>query len=257
MIPRLIPVLTLVDGHIYRTTNFSSPSYVGDPINAVRIFNEKGADELVIFDIGDSKFLHDTIKFKDISNITSQAFMPTAYGGGVRNIDDVYKIFDAGFDKVILGSTSIKNSSDFKFVSQVASIFGSQSVSYTLDFIKSRFFGDRVRGFKSSFFKNIDILQFVNNLLDSGIGELIVRDVSCDGKNNGANNNLIKLVSSNCNIPVIATGGIYTFEDVKSSLGAGAHSIASGNMFIYQGKRKAVLINYPKREELDVLFGVK
>lgn len=257
MIPRLMPALTLIDGQINRTQKFSSPKYVGDPINAVRIFNEKGADELIIFDIGENKQIQDPSRFKEMGNITAQAFMPTAYGGGVKCVDDIYRVFDTGFDKVILGKSSISKSGDLNLISEAAKVFGTQSISFSLDFIKHRLFGPQVRGCKTQIFGDMDVCGFSEKLVEAGVGELIVRDVNYDGGNAGANLELISSIASKITIPVVAAGGIYTLSQVKEALEAGAHSVAAGNMFVYQGKRKAVLINYPNREQLDELFGVR
>lgn len=257
MIPRLIPCLTLVNGQMYRTKNFKKPTYVGDPINAVRIFNEKGADELAIFDIGKEKLLHTQGHLKALKSITDQAFMPTSYGGGVRHVDDVKKAFDVGFDKIILSKTLLQTNNWPSVIEAAAKIYGSQSVSFALDVYHMPVMGWQVRGRPRRFGGMAEVLALAETIVASGAGEIMVRDVAKDGHNQGVNEMLVSAVSSQLAVPVVAVGGVYDIAHVRAAMTAGAQSVACGNWLTYQGRRQAVLINYPARDVLDDLFGVK
>ncbi|WP_052063334.1 HisA/HisF-related TIM barrel protein [Nitrincola sp. A-D6] len=175
MLPRLIPSLTLIDNQIYRTKNFKNPSYVGDPINAVKIFNEKKVDELIIFDIGKNKKIISEDFVAEMLDITSQAFMPLSYGGGIRTIDDADKVFKAGFDKVIIGNSTLKNLS---LIEDISNKYGKQSLVFALDIITSKFFGTYIHGLSPFIKKNRYYAMLALELEKKGVGELIIRDVS-------------------------------------------------------------------------------
>lgn len=251
MLPRLMPALTMLDGQVYRTQKFKKPRYIGDPINAVKIFNDKRVDELVVFDISGRKGLSEDDFVEQMKNITSQAFMPMAYGGGVFSLQDAERVFEAGFEKVILNSVLFSKP---ELIREIANIYGTQSVVASIDASKAitgkmKLYcrHKNTKGYKSY----IDLAHSVEEL---GAGELIIRDVSKDGMMEGMNLNLIHEVSSLVNIPVVASGGAWTLSHVKAAVEAGAHSVVAGNMFVYQGERKAVLINYPSQEKIEELF---
>lgn len=245
MLPRIIPVLTIINGQIYRTKKFKSPKYVGDPINAVKIFNEKKVDELVIFDIGSKKAIEGSSFIRQMQNITQNAFMPLAYGGGIKTMQDVERVFESGFDKVILSNSVIN---DDGLIKGIANRYGSQSVAFCLDLKSSALFGTYINKMNPLSSKSKKYLSKCRELEHIGIGELIIRDISHDGMNIGINTEIIKEISEAVNIPVIATGGVYSLEHIAMAIEAGAHSVAAGNMFVYQGKREAVLISYPNED---------
>lgn len=253
MLPRLMPVLTLIDGLLYRTTRFKSPEYVGDPINAVKLFNEKMVDELVIFDIGKNKLIRSSNFKETMEDISSQAFMPISYGGGVGSLDDAKKIFDSGFEKVILNTCLFTKP---HVVSEIAKIYGSQSVVISLD-VKRDFWGKLYPFHSGGIVKVKDGYVSVAKTAESlGAGEIVIRDINQDGVMDGMNLSLITEIADSVAVPVVATGGAWSMNHVKDAISAGAHSVAAGNMFVYQGARKAVLINYPTQSELKEVLNV-
>ncbi len=253
MLPRLMPVLTLIDYSIYRTTKFKNPKYIGDPINSVKLFNEKMVDELIIFDIGNNKSIKRDEFTETMRDITSQAFMPLAFGGGVLSIDDARKVFDAGFEKVILNTAIFKNPN---LIKEIASTYGSQSVVVSIDVKKNIFGNTKIHTRSRTINSYPDYLSLAIRAQELGAGELIIRDVQKDGLMEGMNLNLIASISSEVSIPVVATGGAWTYQHIKDAVHAGAHSVAAGNMFVYKGPRKAVLINYPSNNDIKDIFNV-
>lgn len=252
MQPRLMPVLTLIDGQLYRTSQFKMPKYVGDPINAVKIFNEKMVDELIVFDIGQDKLINKPSFYQVMEDISSQAFMPISYGGGIKTLDDVKKVFDSGFEKIILNTCLFTSP---EIIPEIATIYGSQSVVVSLD-AKKNILGSSYHPYYSGGRKKarLECVDAAKRAESLGAGEIIIRDINRDGLMDGMNCLLISKVSDSVSIPVVAAGGAWTMAHVKSAISAGAHSVAAGNMFVYQGRRKAVLINYPTQNELKETF---
>jgi cyclase len=254
MLPRIMPVLTLIDCQIYRTKQFKSPRYVGDPINAVKIFNEKEVDELIIFDIGKDKVVKSSDFVIKMREISSQAFMPLSYGGGIASLDEAKAVFDAGFEKVIINTAFFDTP---ELIEKIAGVFGSQSVVVSIDVKNSFLFGSSkvyTRGKKRSKF---DCISAANKAESLGAGEVIVRNISNDGMNGGIDKELISSIAKEITVPLVATGGIASLSDVKEAISCGAHSVAAGNLFVYNGAREAVLINYPDSKELERVFDVK
>jgi imidazole glycerol-phosphate synthase subunit HisF len=253
MLPRLMPVLTLIDGQVYRTKQFKNPRYIGDPVNTVKLFNEKMVDELIIFDIGNKKQIRLPHFSSVMQDITSQAFMPMAFGGGVFSVADAKKVFDAGFEKVIINSALFINPN---IVEEIASIYGSQSVVVSIDLTKNIWGNPKLCtrvATKIQYENYLSLAQVAEKL---GAGELIVRDVQKDGLMQGMNLDIVRQISTAVNIPVVATGGAWDFNHIKDAIASGAHSVAAGNMFVYKGKRQAVLINYPSKNEIKEIFDV-
>lgn len=251
MRPRIIPVLTIDKDGIYRTCQFKKPAYVGDPINAVKIFNEKEVDELVIFDIGKKANISTSEGVSFLKEIASQAFMPMAYGGGVRSFEQAKLVFSIGYEKVILNTAFFESP---HLVQQIADTFGRQSVVVAFD-VKQGWFSKDVCYTRGGTLKvKLPLESLIKEAHKLGVGEIIIRDISKDGTMSGLNLKLIDKVASLSQVPVIATGGVGSLEDIHKGLTAGAHAIAAGNFFVYQGERKAVLISYPSPEELSSLY---
>jgi cyclase len=238
---RTIPVLLLNNGGLYKTIKFKNPTYIGDPINAVKIFNEKEADELLILDYRASIEKRGP-DFSKIAEIAGEAFMPMAYGGGIRNLDDAKKVFDSGFEKIVLNSILFE---DITLVDKIASIYGAQSVVGCIDFKKNLFGKFNVYAYSGSKSTGKTPVEWAKFLDDKGVGEIILNNIDKDGTWDGYSLNLITEVSSNVHIPVIACGGAGSVEDFKKAVTAGASAVAAGSMFVYQKKGMGVLISFP------------
>ena len=244
---RVIPCLLISERRLVKTRKFKKPSYVGDPVNAVRIFNEKEVDELIILDIEASK-RGKPPDFAYIEEIASECFMPLAYGGGIRSVDDAEKLFSLGVEKVCL-QTSVLD--DISLIHQISDRFGCQSVVLSVDLKKSIF--GKYRLYSSSMRKIIknDYMEYIQSSIPSGVGELVLNVVDNDGCMHGMDFDLIEKVSSQISIPMVAMGGAGSLEDIKHAIKSGASAVAAGALFVYQGPHRAVLISYPKHVDLE------
>jgi imidazole glycerol-phosphate synthase subunit HisF len=241
---RIIPSLLLLHEGLYKTIEFKKPKYIGDPVNTVKIFNEKGADEIVLLDIGATKE-NKPINFKKIAEIASEAFMPMAYGGGVQNFAQAQKIFNSGFEKVILNSAAFTNPG---LISEIAGVYGSRSAVVSID-AKPNLFGKykvyTVAGTQNT---GMDPVEFAKKMEDAGAGELIINAIQRDGTWEGYDIPLIKSVSQAVRIPVIACGGASGMDDFKKAVTeGGASAVAAGSYFVYQKKGSGVLISFPSQ----------
>lgn len=243
---RIIPVLLLSNGGLYKTIGFKKPNYVGDPINVVKLFNEKEADELVLLDFSASKEKRG-IDFDKISEIAGEAFMPMAYGGAIQSLDDAKKVFDSGFEKVVLNSTLFNSTA---IIEQVASIFGAQAVVASIDASRNLFGKYKVHSHSGSKSTGLDPVEWAVELEKAGVGEIMINSIDRDGTWEGYDLNLVKAVSSDVSIPVIACGGAGTKEDFSSAVDNGASAVAAGSMFVYQKKGMGVLVNFPSTLKL-------
>lgn len=236
---------------LVKTVKFDNPRYIGDPINAVKIFNDLKADELVFLDITASKEKR-CISVELVRAIGDEAFMPFGVGGGISRLIEIENIFKAGAEKVILNTFAILNQT---LVTEAAKVFGSQSIVCSVD-VKKNLFG-KYEVFTEGGSKKIktNYLDLVKQLEDSGAGELVINSIDHDGKMSGYDIGLISSVSQRVNIPVVACGGAGTLIDMKMAYKDGmAHALAAGSMFVYHGPRRAVLINYPPKNEVMGIF---
>lgn len=244
--PRIIPSLLLQDGGLVKTQKFDKPRYLGDPVNAVKIFNNKGVDELCILDIGaprtgsepDYDLLHD---------IATEAFMPLSYGGGVHSLEQIQRLFAIGYEKVIL-NTALVESTDL--VREAVDYAGSQSIVASID-VKTSILGRSacyIRGGREkTAFSPIKLAQMAQEL---GVGEILLNDIDRDGQMKGYNLSLVRSVADAVSVPVIACGGCGSLDDLKAVLEEGhAHAAAAGSFFVYYGRNKAILITSPTEEE--------
>lgn len=250
LIPRLIPALLLSNGGLVKTQRFKNPKYVGDPINAIRIFNEKEVDELMVLDIGATKEKREP-DYDLIEQIAGECFMPLAYGGGVRTVEQAQRIFASGVEKICIQSAALDN---LQFVRVLADRFGSQSIMVSLD-IKKNWMG-RSQVFAAAQGKPLstDWLQLLSDLVCSGAGEVLLNAVDKDGTLSGPDLELIRQASHHVEVPLIAVGGVSSLSDIKSVLESGASAVAAGAFFVYHGPHRAVLITYPKYNQLEPLF---
>lgn len=238
---RIIPVLLLSKGGLYKTIKFKNGRYVGDPINAVKIFNEKEADELLLLDYRAS-IENRKPDYSKIKEIAEEAFMPMAYGGGIKNIEDAKRIFDCGFEKIVLNSILFQNIS---LIDQIANIYGSQSVVGCID-VRKNFFG-KYHVYSHSGTKNTgnDPLKWAKEIELKGVGEIILNSIDNDGTWNGYLFDLIENISHKVDVPMIACGGAGSEEDFRKAVLAGASAVAAGSMFVFQKKGMGVLISFP------------
>lgn len=244
---RVIPILLLKGRGMVKTVNFKNPNYLGDPINAVRIFNEKEVDELVLLDIDATKEKREP-NYSWIKDIVSESFMPVGYGGGITNIDQIKKIFDLGVEKVILNSAAF----DFGLISQAVSIYGGQSIVVSIDAKKTLFGGYNVYTNGGQVKHKISPDEFAKKVVDAGVGEIIIQSIDSEGMMKGFDLTLTKMVSKAVNVPIVASGGAGCIEHLKEAISkGGASSVGAGSLFVYKGKHKAVLINYPSIAEIQ------
>lgn len=241
---RVIPTLLLHNKGLVKSVKFKDYKYVGDPINAVKIFNEKEVDEIVLLDI-DASRENRSPDINRISAIASEAFMPMAYGGGIKSIDEIKSLFLGGIEKIILNKASIVNP---RLISEAAKIFGSQSVVVSIDVKKTIFGKYNVYTGNGKTNTKFSPTDFVKRMEILGAGEILLNSIDRDGTYVGYDNHLIEMVSQVVSIPVIASGGAGSIEDFKNAIKSGASAVAAGSMFVFHGKHRAVLINYPKLE---------
>ena len=245
---RVIPVLLLQNHQLVKTTQFKNPKYIGDCINALKIFNEKGADELAVLDINAS--LKKTPDFKFIEQLVGECFMPLAYGGGIQTIEQAQQLFSIGIEKVVLGALAHETPT---LVTALANQFGSQSVVISVD-VKNDWLG-RARVHIQNGKRNtgVDPLVYAKRMEELGAGELIIQSIDRDGVGKGYDLELIEQVAPDLKIPVVALGGAGNITDFVKAKQAGASAVAAGSLFVFKGPHKAVLISYPTPNELKNL----
>ena len=251
MIPRIIPTLLLDGNGLVKTISFGNKTYIGDPINTIRLFNDMEVDELIFLDINSKKKDH-KINFELLRGVANECFMPLAYGGGINKLDDIRRLFEIGFEKVIFNSATIENP---ELIIEASSLFGSQSIVGSID-IKKNLWGRKkvtIRGATKTI--NIDAPNHALNLQNMGCGEIFLNSVDHEGRMNGFDIELIQSVTSKVSLPVIASGGAGNLLDLRDAIHVGnASAVASGSVFIYHGKTKGILINYPTQQEIKDLF---
>ena len=245
--PRVIPVLLLRNEGLVKTIGFAKPKYIGDPINAVRIFNDLAADELVFLDI-DATRERRRISADFVRRVGEEANMPFAVGGGLRSIADIREVLAAGAEKVVIGSHAVEDPS---FVAEAARTFGSSTIVVCID-VKSSFFGGpRVATVHATKSSGLSPEEFARSMEQRGAGELIVQSVDRDGAMSGYDLELVRKVASAVTVPVVALGGAGKLDDLRRAhVEAHATGLAAGSLFVYQGPKRGVLINYPERSEL-------
>lgn len=248
---RFIPCLLLKDNGLVKTVNFKNAKYIGDPINTVRIFNEKEVDELIFLDI-QASVLNKEPDYKLLSEIANECFMPLAYGGGLNNIEQVKKIFKIGLEKVAINSYAHEHP---EFITQIADVYGAQAVIGVID-VKKNFFGKyEVVTHSASRKYKISPVEWAVELEKRGAGELLITSVDKEGTWDGYDVSLIKSITDAVNIPVIANGGAGNMNHLISVVNqGGASAVAMGSMVVYQKKDFGVLINFPERKKLETMF---
>ncbi len=248
---RLMPCLLMSNGALVKTVRFKEGSYVGDPVNAVRIFNQKEVDELILLDI------HATtqdrgIDYDTLEKVVSECFMPICYGGGVRSIEDMRRLYALGIEKVSLGAAAF----EVPGLVQTASYeFGSQAVVVTLDVKKGLLGKATVRTHNGTRDTKVTPLEAAREFEKQGVGEILLYSVDRDGTWSGFDLMLIETVSRGVTVPVLAAGGASSLQDITAAVKeAGASGVAVGSLAVFQGKDLGVLIKFPSRRDQDTLF---
>lgn len=245
--PRIIPVLLLKGGGLYKTLRFNQPSYVGDPLNTMRIFNEKEVDEICVLDIGE-RFGQKGPQFDLIREIASEAFMPLSYGGGIGSLEEAQVILKSGVEKVVVNSLAFLKPDE---VARIVAFAGSSSVVVSIDVKRNwlnRYEVLTQSGTKKTGLSVIEAAQAAEKM---GAGEILLNSIDRDGTLQGYDTNLIDEVVNAVSIPVVACGGAGNLQHLKEALAAGASAASAGSMFIYQGRHRAVLISYPSSAEIE------
>ncbi len=244
--PRIIPVLLIDDRDLIKTINFKKPTYLGDPVNALKIFNRKGIDEMAVLDISASKKGIEP-DFELLTDMASEAFMPLSYGGGIKTLDQVRKLLAIGYEKVVLNTSLVE---DEQLVKDAVALAGSQSVGASIDAKRGK--GEYKGGIRYGT-KGIDMspVELAKHAEALGVGEIFLNSIDRDGMMTGYDTKLINDVVNAVSIPVTACGGAGGIADLKDALQNGhAHAAAGGSMFVFYGRLKAVLITAPTEQEL-------
>jgi len=247
---RVIPALLLHGAGLVKTQRFKDPKYVGDPVNAIRIFNDKEVDELMLLDITASKTGGEP-NYRLIEEIAGECFMPLAYGGGVRSVEHASRIFSLGVEKICLQTAVLD---DPALITRIADRFGSQSVVASVDVKRNWVSRPQLYAAAQSKTLRACWLTTLKVLVAAGAGEVLLNTVDKDGTLAGPDLNLIHLASDAVQVPLIALGGIGSLADIKAAVDAGASAVAAGAFFVLYGPHRAVLITYPRYDELEALF---
>ena len=243
---RLIPVLSIIGQKLVKTRKFKNPKYVGDPLNAIKIFNEKEVDELIIADIRASE--RDTgINFDFIEQLASECFIPITYAGGIQNYESIDKLFKLGIEKVCIKNSILDGTLSVK---ELVERYGGSSIVGCFDIKKSIFGAYKCFGSKKLY--NVQPDQLLADWTSAGIGEILINSVDGDGTLSGLDTRMISNFSAKASCPIIFAGGANSLEDVSAGWKNGANAIAIGSLSVFSGPHRAVLINYPKYETLKL-----
>ena len=249
---RIIPVLLLKNAGLVKSVKFDNPKYVGDPLNAVKIFNDKEVDELVFLDItATAENRQPPLAF--LEKVAGECFMPLCYGGGIRSLEAIKAVLKVGVEKIAVNSYAVENPA---FVQQAAERFGSSTIVVSID-VKKSFWGKYevyTKGGKVN--TGLDPLKLAVQMDKMGAGELLVNSIDRDGTMQGYDIDLLNKITGEVSMPVIACGGAGSLDDLKAAVEiGGASAVAAGSMFVFHGRHKAVLISYPSQEDLRKLWG--
>lgn len=245
---RIIPTLLLKDELLVKTIKFKKPNYIGDPINAIKVFNDKEVDEIILLDISSNRFKNGP-SYKLLGDIVTEAFMPMGYGGGIISIEQISKLFKIGFEKVILNSVLFEN---FELLEKASKIYGNQSIVVSIDIKKDVFGRYRIFSHNGRRLQKVTLNDFLIQCQEAGAGEVYINSIDRDGTFKGYDLQLIKNICGILEIPLIASGGASSINDfVKAVKIGGASAVSAGSFFVYKGVHRAVLISYPDYGELE------
>ncbi len=247
---RIIPVLLLTESGVVKTMRFKEPRYVGDPLNALRVFNDKEVDEIVILDIDACKHGRGP-DFQRVAELAGECFMPLGYGGGITTLDQIRTLFRCGVEKVVL-NTALHSHPEL--VSKAADAAGCQSIVACID-VKRNWLGKPrvfVRG--GTVDTGVDPVEWALRAVSRGAGEVIINSIDRDGTQTGYDIELVRAVSRALTVPVVAMGGAGSLEHMAEAIRSGADAAAAGSMFVFHGKHRAVLITYPSPAQIKSTF---
>lgn len=243
--PRLLPILIIRDGGLYKSENFKTWTYVGDTLNATKIFNEKDVDEIVVLSVDSHKSTQPP-DYELLTRLAEECFMPIAYGGGITNEDQARRIVDCGVDKVILNSSIRENP---ELLTKISNVIGSSSTMASIDAIcvDGGFFAF---DHKSHAPTNRRVEELIAQFEQSGAGEIMFQSVDRDGSRSGPDLELASLVANASKLPTIYAGGVTSLDDATNLWTLGIDAVAAGSWFVFNGPHKAVLITYPKQKSI-------
>ena len=246
---RLIPILLLDDDQqVVKTINFKDRTYIGDPLVALRLFNDLGADELMILSIGDGSYQKRSPPWEVLEQISGEALMPLSYGGCIGGVDDAVRVISLGYEKVVYSASRLFDGTN---LSEVVHTLGSQSVSVCVNYTESRFLGRTTRCHKSG--KKLGKLEeVVNTAALVGVGEVILQNISREGGRQGLDLGVISEISPAFVGPIVVTGGMSGIDELNGSAAKNISGIAAGSFFVFSGKRRGVLISYPHDSERKI-----
>lgn len=251
--PRIIPSLLVHENGLVKTVNFKNPKYVGDPINAVKIFNEKAVDELAIFDI-DATVLGKEPNYSLIERLASQSMMPLCYGGGVKTVEQAQRIFSLGIEKIALSSAVLRNPN---LITEISDRVGAQSVIVVLDVKKKLLGGYEVYTHNGKKNTGINPFKFAEEAQKLGAGEIVINSIDRDGQMKGYDLDLVDKVREKITLPMTVLGGAGSLSDIEKIIDRhGVIGVAAGSLFVFKGPYKAVLINYPTQIEKNKIFKI-
>ncbi len=248
---RVMPVLLVDNRQLVKTRKFSSPRYIGDPINTIKIFNDKEVDEVIVLDIGASKAKKEP-DYDYLDKLASQCFMPLSYGGGIYTAEQAYKLLNSGIEKIILNKAAVEAP---HLITEIAAKVGSQSVVVSID-IKENWFGrQRVCTLGGRHATTLVPAEWAQKVVALGAGEIFLNSIDRDGTRRGYDLNLIKAVATSVSVPLVVCGGANSLMDFRQAVNSGATAVAAGSLFVFKGPLDAVLITYPSQSELLQTFG--
>ena len=250
--PRIIPVLLVKNNGLVKTTKFKDPKYLGDPINAVKIFNEKEVDELIVLDI-DASLYNSEPNYQMIKNLAYESRMPLCYGGGIKSVEQLTQIIKLGVEKVSICSSALFDTS---LIKKAVEVVGGQSVVITMDIKKARF-SSKYMLFSHSGTKvtDIDPIEYAQKVSNIGVGEIVVNSIDRDGTMKGYDIELIRKIKSVTENPITAVGGAGALNDITLLFKTfGTIGAAAGSLFVFKGKYRAVLINYPSHRDKKTIL---
>lgn len=240
VLPRFIPVILLSKGGMYVTQRFKTPVYIGDPLNAIKIFNDSGADEVIIIDL---EARNDGINFSYLEELATEAFMPVAYGGGISTIGQMKNVVRCGVEKILLNTVAFE---DEVLLSQAVAELGSSTITVSLDYKRSLLGKEFIYTRRGSRKSSLDIEQGCKYLNRCCVGEVILHSIDRDGTMKGYDLDILNRVVTMVNMPVVVLGGASGYNDLTLAVNNGASGAAAGSLFAFAGPHKAVLINYPE-----------
>jgi len=248
---RLMPCLLMSNGALVKTVRFKNPTYLGDPVNAVRIFNQKEVDELVLLDI-EATTHNRGIDYETLEKVVSECFMPICYGGGVNTLKDMRRLFNLGVEKISLGAAAFEKPD---LIRQASAEFGNQAIVVTLDVKKGLLGRYSIRTHQGEKDTRINPVEAAQDMEKLGVGEILLNSIDRDGTWSGFDLKLVHDVTSAVGIPVIACGGAGSLQDVRLAVSeGGASAVAIGSMAVFQGKDLGVLIKFPTRKDQEAVF---